>query len=125
MINVIIKKILNGETVKIWGDGLIIRDYIYIKDLVRIIVDLIEKNIQNEIINIGSNKGYSINNILNIIKKEIGDFPLKYLESRKADVPYLILNINKLKSFININLTSIEEGIKRTYNWLEKMDSDI
>ena len=83
MINVILKKILNGETVKIWGDGLIIRDFIYIKDLVRIIVDLIEKNIQNEIINIGSNKGYSINNILNIIKKEIGDFPLKYLNQEK------------------------------------------
>ena len=83
LINVILKKILNGETVKIWGDGLIIRDFIYIKDLVRIIVDLIEKNIQNEIINIGSNKGYSINNILNIIKKEIGDFPLKYLNQEK------------------------------------------
>lgn len=121
LINVILKNILNGETVKIWGDGLIIRDFIYINDLVRIIVDLIEKNIQNEIINIGSNKGYSINNVLNIIKKEIGDFPLKYLESRKVDVPCLILNINKLEKIINLNLTSIEEGIKSTYKWLKAL----
>lgn len=120
LINVVLEKILNGETIEIWGDGSVVRDYIYIKDLVRIIVDLIEKNIQNEIINIGSGRGYSINEILTIIREEIGNFPLKYVESRKVDVPYLILNIDKLRTFLDINLMGIEEGIKKTYDWLKK-----
>jgi len=120
LINVILEKILNKETIEIWGDGSVVRDYIYIKDFVRIIVDLIEKNIQNEIINIGSGRGYSINEILTIIREEIGDFPLKYVEARKVDVPYLILNIDKLRTFLDINLMGIEEGIKKTYNWLKE-----
>jgi len=121
LINVVLEKILNGESIEIWGDGSVVRDYIYIKDLVRILVDLIEKNIQNEIINIGSGRGYSINEILIIIKKEIGNFPLEYVEARKVDVPYLVLNINKLRTFLEPNLMCIEKGIKKTYNWLNKI----
>jgi UDP-glucose 4-epimerase len=121
LINVILEKILNGEPIEIWGDGSVVRDYIYIKDFVRILVDLIEKDIQNEIINIGSGRGYSINEILTIIKKEIGNFPLEYVEARKVDVPYVVLNINKLRTFLEPNLMSIEKGIKKTYNWLKKI----
>ena len=120
LINVVLEKILNEESIEIWGDGSVVRDYIYIKDIVRIMVDLIEKNVQNEIINIGYGRGYSINEILTIIREEIGDFPLKYVEKRKVDVPYLILNIDKLRTFIDINLIGIEEGIKKTYDWLKK-----
>ncbi len=119
LINVVLEKILNGEPIEIWGDGSVVRDYIYIKDFVRILVDLIEKDIKNEIINIGSGRGYSINEVLTIIKKEIGNFPLEYVEARKVDVPYLVLNIDKLRTCFGINLMSFEDGIKKTYNWLK------
>ena len=117
LINVVIEKILNGEPIEIWGDGSVVRDYIYIKDLVRIIVDLIEKKVQNEIINIGSGKGYSINEIINFIRYLTGNFQIKYLRKRKTDVPYLVLDIIKLRKLININLKDIEECIKITYEW--------
>ena len=123
LINVVLEKVLNGETIEIWGNGSIIRDYIYIRDIVRIMVDLIEKNIQNEIINIGSGRGYSINEILTIIREKIGDFSLKFVEERAIDVPYLVLNNDKLKTFLNINLIGIEEGVKRTYEWLKKRNN--
>ncbi len=120
LINVVLEKKLNDETIEIWGDGSVVRDFIYIKDFVRILMDLIENNVQNEIINIGSGRGYSINEILNIIRKEIGDFPFKYVEACKVDVPYLVLNIDKLKTFLDVYFMSIEEAIKKTYEWLKK-----
>ncbi len=123
LINVILGKILNGKIIEIWGDGSVQRDFIYIKDIVRIIIDLIEKNIQNQIINIGSGRGYSINEILTIIREKIGDFSLKFVEERAIDVPYLVLNNDKLKTFLNINLIGIEEGVKRTYEWLKKRNN--
>lgn len=104
---------------EIWGDGSVVRDYIYVKDVVKIIADLIEKIILNEIINIGSGKGYSINNVIKLIQQEIGNFQLKYKDARKVDIPHLVLDINKLEKIINLNLTSIEEGIKSTYKWLK------
>jgi len=119
IINVILKKVLNGETVEIWGNGTVVRDFIYVKDLVKIIVDLIESKIQNDIFNIGSGKGYSINDIIEIIQKEMGNFKLEYKNARKVDVPHLILNIDKLERHLDLNLTSIEEGIKKTSKWLK------
>ncbi|KKN19949.1 hypothetical protein LCGC14_0940570 [marine sediment metagenome] len=121
LINVILKKALNGEPVEIWGDGTVIRDFLYVKDLVEIIVDLIEKKIQNEIINIGSGKGYSINNIIEIIQKQIGIFQLKYQDARKVDILHLVLDTDKLEKYTDLNLTSIEEGIKRTVKWLRTL----
>ncbi|MFX1478915.1 MAG: NAD-dependent epimerase/dehydratase family protein [Promethearchaeota archaeon] len=120
LINVILKKVIDNELVEIWGDGSVVRDYIYIKDLVKIVVALIEKKIQNEIINVGSGKGYSINDLLKIIQIEIGNFQLEYKDARQVDIPYIVLDINKLKKVIDVNLTSIEDGIKRTFEWLKK-----
>jgi len=119
IINVILKKVFNGETVEIWGDGTVVRDFIYVKDLVKIIVDLIESKIQNDIFNIGSGKGYSINDIIEITQNEIGNFKLEFKDARKVDVPYLILNTDKLERQLDLNLTSIEDGIKKTSEWLK------
>ena len=87
----------------------------------KIIADLIEKKILNEIINIGPGKGYSINNIIKLIQQEIGNFQVKYKDARKVDIPHLVLDINKLEEIINLNLTSIEEGIKSTSKWLKAL----
>ena len=121
LINVILRKVLNGEPVEIWGDGTVIRDYIYVNDLVKILVDLLEEKIQNEIINVGSGKGYSINSIIEIIQKEIGPFQIKYQKSRRVDISHLVLNVDKLNNLLNIKLTSIEEGINKTFKWLKTL----
>ncbi len=120
LINVVLENICNGEKLQIWGDGSIVRDYIYVKDLVRILADLIEKEIKNEIINIGSGRGFSINEILALVKEVVGEFPLEYTKERKLDVPYLVLNVEKLKSYIQFDNRSLKEGIKKTYDWLKK-----
>lgn len=124
LINVILSKIINNETVEIWGDGSIVRDYIYIKNLAKIVRELIEKDIKKEIFNVGTGKGYSVNWIINFIQNEIGDFKLTYSKERKVDIKNLELNIDKLKSFINLDLTSIKTGIKKTYTWLKKIHQE-
>ena len=120
LINVVLDKFLEKKPIEIWGNGSIVRDYIFMEDIGKITVDLIEKNIQNEIINIGSGRGYSIMEIITIIKKIVGDFPIEFVEERKVDVPYIVLNIDKLNELIDVNLMSIEEAINKTYIWLKK-----
>ncbi|KKL22551.1 hypothetical protein LCGC14_2434300 [marine sediment metagenome] len=96
IINVILKKVLNKETVEIWGDGSVVRDFIYVKDLVKIIVELIENKIKNDIFNIGSGKGYSINDIIEIIQKVMGNFKLEYKDARKVDVLHRVMKLMHL-----------------------------
>ncbi|KKQ33959.1 MAG: NAD dependent epimerase/dehydratase family protein [Candidatus Nomurabacteria bacterium GW2011_GWB1_37_5] len=121
-INVILKTILSEKPVTIWGDGSVIRDFIYVKDTGRVLIDLLDRNIWNRIFNLGSGQGYSINEILEIIKKEVGDFEIKYESTRSFDVPRAVLDISELSKTTPVanNLTGIKEGILLTYKWLNR-----
>ena len=120
IVNVAIRKALNHESLVIWGDGSIVRDYIFVKDLANIMVKIIEKDIWNNIINIGTGIGYSINHILQIISELPLNLTVEYSQAHKYDVPYIVLNNNKLKSFIDYEPTEIRKAIRTTYEWLEK-----
>ena len=117
LIAVAIGKIMANEPLVIWGDGSSIRDYIYIDDLSKMIYELISKDIENEVINIGSGIGYSINDIISYLKNIAGDkLIIKYETSRSVDVTNVILDITKLESLIKTNYTPLEEGIRIFYN---------
>ena len=57
---------------EIWGSGSPIREWCYIEDLVEIIESSISLNFDNKPVNIGQNKGYSINETAQIAKDIIG-----------------------------------------------------
>lgn len=118
-INVALRNILNGNSVNIWGDGEAIRDYLYIGDLVKIVVQLTEKNIYNKVFNIGSGIGYSINDVIAIIEKVTGIVYVIRNESRKVDVPRIVLDNKKLQTVNTFIFTDIETGIRKTYEWIK------
>ena len=117
LIAVSLGRILSNQPITVWGDGASIRDYIYIDDLTQIFRILLEKDICNEIINIGSGIGTSVNDIIDILKEIVEeDVKVEYVESRKSDVSNMILDISKLKSIIpDLRITEMHEGINRFY----------
>jgi len=119
-INVTIKRILQNEKIVIWGDGTIVRDFIYVKDLGKIVGLLLKKNIFNDIINIGTGEGHSVNQVLEYIAEYQPHFEIQYEASRKYDVQKIILDIDKLNSIEKIDFTCLKEGICRTYQWYKK-----
>lgn len=115
IINVFIRKMLRDEKLIVRGDGSAIRDYIYVKDLAKIVHLLISKGIRNEIINIGSGIGVSINQIIDTLKKIINyKNSIEYTEAPLSDVPKIILETKKMEGMIQYQLCSIEEGIQKT-----------
>ncbi|MCC6864998.1 MAG: NAD-dependent epimerase/dehydratase family protein [Ignavibacteria bacterium] len=86
-------KIKHGNTIEIWGDGKVIRDYFYIKDGAQAIYKAIKDKSPNRIYNISSAKGLSVNQILqrfrNVLKL---NFNVKYLDGRKFDVKTNVLD---------------------------------
>ena len=64
LVAVAIGKIIENKPVEVWGDGSAIRDYIYIEDLANIFYQLINKDVCNETINLGSGRGFSVNDVL-------------------------------------------------------------
>ncbi|MDX2502251.1 MAG: dTDP-glucose 4,6-dehydratase [Deltaproteobacteria bacterium] len=55
LIPLVIKNILNGENVPVYGDGLNIRDWLYVEDHCRAIELILLKGISGEVYNIGGN----------------------------------------------------------------------
>ena len=117
-IAVALGKILAGESIEVWGDGSAVRDYIYIDDLGKAVVDiLMNDSIINETINIGSGVGYSVNEIINYLRKVVNEeVKVKHIAARQIDVSSVVLDTTKLRKFIKFCPRSIEDGIIQFYN---------
>jgi len=114
-------KIANTENFKIWGTGNPLREFLFVDDLSKAIEFLIDKQVDTDLLNVGSGSEITIKNLAEKIKKII-DYrgglifdksmpdgnPRKLIDSQK---------INKLGWKPSINL---EEGLKITYSWFLK-----
>lgn len=117
LIAVTLGKIFKNEFIEIRDRGKTIRDYIYIDDLVIAIYQLITKKIKNEIINIGSGVGYSVEEILTTLEKITNKkLKKKYSSKWTNEINKIVLNISKLESLIKIKRTSLQSGIIKFYN---------
>lgn len=94
---------LSGETIAIWGDGSVVRDYIHIADLVAALLALTDTPAERmggihetAIFNIGSGEGISLNGILDVLRDDLLLAPIvDYQPGRAFDVPVSVLDISK------------------------------
>lgn len=117
LVAVAIGKILEEKPVEVWGDGSAIRDYIYIDDLAKVFFQLIDKDVCNETVNLGSGRGYSVNDVLaflKIITKK--DFKIVYENARPMDVSNMVLDTERMQRLANVELTPMLEGMATFYN---------
>ena len=124
-IAVAIGKILLGDDIEIWGDGASMRDYIYIDDLADSCYYLIDNNILNEVINIGCGKGYSLAELISVLKNVVKEpVNVVYKPSRGVDVNAMILDNTKLKSYMNFHHTPIRKGVEMFYEYIKEKISN-
>jgi UDP-glucose 4-epimerase len=117
LIAVTLGKILKGESPQIWGDGTVVRDYLHIADLVNAIALLMKSGQTDQTYNVGSGKGFSVNEIMRIIREATGNqFHTEYLPGRQVDVPVNVLDISKLTSHTGFSpSTELKEGISNLW----------
>jgi len=116
LIAVALGKILAGEPIVVWGDGSNVRDYIYIDDLCKVLCQLLEKDVCNTTLNIGSGVGASINDIIQVLRDVVSEeVQVEYQPARKVDVSHMILDTTHLKQYVNVEFTSLVDGVTRFY----------
>ena len=122
VINVAIAKAIRREVMEIWGDGNDKKDYIYVEDFVDILFQLITKKVYNEIVNIGSGRLLSVNEIVDHVKHYAPGFEFVHKESQRHDASHFELNTAKLHSLIgDYPFTDIEQGLLKTYKWAKTL----
>lgn len=122
VITTFVYRALRGESIEVFGDGTVIRDYIYVDDAIQAIVNIASKDSKYNIYNVGSGKGTDINTILKKIKTFVNcDAKIKRVASRAVDVPINFLDIERYeKEFGTLTNITLDEGIERTCNYILK-----
>ncbi len=104
-------------------DGTCVRDYIYIGDLVDahiLAIDYLLKTNKSDIFNLGSERGYSVKEIVNVVKKVTKvNFPVIETNRRPGDADILIASSDKIKNILKWNpkYNDIEKVIYTAYQW--------
>ena len=122
VIGVFLERCLEGQPIEIWGDGTVSRDYLYVTDMVRGIVKLINHRGDSRIFNISSGIGYSLNDIMAIMRDEL-KLPIKvnYMTSRIFDVPVNVLDSSRLRLETDWKpKTDLVDGMRRVCDYLRR-----
>ncbi len=111
------RRAANGQTLTIYGDGSVVRDYIFIDDVVDAFLLAAGVSAQDtEVINIGSGRGRSLNEVIASIGAVLHrDIAVEHRPARAFDVPVSILDIARARARLNWTpQIAFEAGIRRT-----------
>ena len=121
LIATILDRALHDQTLQIWGDGSVVRDYVYVKDAARCVQKILMYEGTERIFNVSSNKGYSVNEVIEEIREVTGKkVTVTYGADRKFDVQDNILSNSLAKRKLGWEpKVDLNEGITRVCNWLK------
>lgn len=122
-IAVFLGRVLAGQTITIWGDGEVIRDYLYVADLVDALIkgiDYCPEHDDDRVFNVGSGSGLSLNGLLSVLTAVTKYQPaVEYKTGRKADSSAVVLDISRIRRCLGWEPTTcLENGLEKTWAWL-------
>lgn len=115
-------KALRGEEISVFGDGSVVRDFIYIDDAVRAIINIAGGETGHKTFNLGSGYGKSIRQVLEAVENALKlKLNIKYLPGRPVDVPVNFLDISRYEAqFGPLNPVTLEDGIVKTAAFMKE-----
>lgn len=114
-------KLMRGETLPVWGDGSIVRDYLYIDDFVDLCMAILSSPmlVGARILNASSGSGVSLNELFRTIEM-VTDKPLprSYELNRAVDARHIVMDSGMARNRYGwIPATPLEEGLRKTWDW--------
>jgi GDP-L-fucose synthase len=106
--------------IPVWGDGSELRDLLYIEDFVEALQIVIEKEEEMfNVYNVGSNRVYSVLEVLEIMKGIANhDAPTEFISGKPSMIPTRKIDSNKIKNNLGWEAkTPLEDGFEKAYSW--------
>jgi nucleoside-diphosphate-sugar epimerase len=109
-----------GGSIEVWGDGLQTRSFLYIEECIEATRRLMDSDFIGPV-NIGSEEMVTINQLVDTAAKVAG----KVVEKNHIDGPLGVRGRNSNNDLIREKLgwdysQTLEEGIRKTYNWIKE-----
>lgn len=115
-------KALKGEEIEVYGDGSVIRDFIYIDDAIRGILKIVGGESEYKVFNLGCGYGTNISTVLSTIEKTLKiELKIIHKPARKVDVPTNFLDISRYETaYGKLNPLPLGKGIKKTADFMKQ-----
>ena len=120
-IDAAIRSALSNNPLQVYGKGDIVRDYIFIDDIVQNLYRLSYYIGEYDVFNVGTSVGTSQQEIIEQVREHFPDLQVEYKEPRKIDVREVVLDNSRLLSLGEYSFINIGEGIERHIQHLKKM----
>jgi len=109
-----------AREIVVWGSGEPRREFLYVDDLAEACLFLLQNYDSPEIINIGTGKDVTIQELAELICDVVGfKGDLAWDRSKPDGTPRKLLDISKLESLGWKSTIPLREGIAETYNWFK------
>jgi dTDP-glucose 4,6-dehydratase len=121
MIPLFVTNLLEGKKVPLYGDGMNIRDWLYVEDHCDAIWTVLNRGTPGEVYNIGGNNEIPNRRITDIILKEMGknwDESVQYVKDRPGHDRRYAIDASRMKRELGWSPKHrFEEAIKTTIQW--------
>lgn len=122
-----LKRVLAGQPLVIYGDGMQKRDYLYIDDLTRGILQAMVSPVTG-VIQLGTGIGTPLHELIEIIRTTVGpDYPVEvtYEPARAGEIHSTWCQISRARESFGFDpQTSPNDGIAKTWTWFKQQMAD-
>lgn len=124
VVGTFLSRVVHDQPIEVWGDGSVVRDYLYISDTVAAMLRAAEYPGEERIFNIGSGNGHSVREIIAAVERVTGKkAKASYTAARKFDVPVSVLDIARAKDALGWRpAVNLDEGLRHTLAHIQQSD---
>jgi UDP-glucose 4-epimerase len=113
---IFLAKILNNEPITIYGDGEQTRDFIYVKDIIKAMVFLMNHGFG--IYNIGYGQVISVNSLVKLLMDYAKmNVKVEHVQERSGEIKHSYASVEKLRQCGFEPSFNLEQGLRRTTDW--------
>ncbi|OGL22499.1 hypothetical protein A2707_04200 [Candidatus Saccharibacteria bacterium RIFCSPHIGHO2_01_FULL_45_15] len=126
VIPIFLERVHDNQPIVIYGDGGMVRDYVYVKDVANMICAMFRRSHEYSTYNIGSGKGNTLNEVVQSITEVTGkNVKVQYEPAPSTFVDRVVLDVSRFETEFNqMPPTSLHDGIRATYEHIIETEKE-
>lgn len=117
VIPIFLRRLAQGLPVTVYGDGSMVRDYLYVADMAEMVAEAVTTGTREDLYNVGSGVGTSLNQLLAHVSEATGLTPeVRHAPAPPTFVDHVTLDAQRFTAEFGARaMTGLTEGIRRTW----------